>query len=68
MKVGLRVKRVLMGFACDFDSVQFMLSDGIHEYFTDKVGYAAFKTTYIVPDDDEIECVRFGIKDVKSWI
>lgn len=57
----MRVYRVLIGSQGDIDSVQFFLTDGITEHALPVAGNRQFNHEYKVPENDEIECVRFGI-------
>lgn len=57
----MRVVKVLMGSEGSIDSIQFFLSDGLTEHDLDVIGDRTFNHQYIVPENDEIKCIRFGI-------
>jgi hypothetical protein len=60
--VGMKVTKVFMGFQANFASVQFILSDGVTEHALPHVGTIPMNKQYVVPADDELKCIRFGVR------
>ena len=61
------LKKFLLEHGGNTDSVQFMFSNGLSEHYGSKVGFRDFNLAYVVPENDEVKCVRFGLKLVNGY-